>query len=237
MFSVSNFIVEVTRRCNMLCPHCLRGNAQRLDMGDEVIAAMFNDVRYINSICFTGGEPSLAVPVIRKVVDALRKRCVDINSFFIVTNGRTSPATAKKLALTLLDLYSHCDDDENMCGLVVSGDPFHDPDVTVPHIYRGLKFFREERHGPPTEESVIRTGRAELNGIGFREPRPLGPFEVEVCNNDVRVESVYVAANGNVVSDCDASYRDIDAEARGNVLREPLIDIVSRDITARDCAC
>ena len=25
-------IIEVTRRCNMSCPHCLRGDAQNVDM-------------------------------------------------------------------------------------------------------------------------------------------------------------------------------------------------------------
>lgn len=29
---VSSLIIEITRRCNMACEHCLRGNAQNLDI-------------------------------------------------------------------------------------------------------------------------------------------------------------------------------------------------------------
>lgn len=30
---LESLVVEITRRCNMKCPHCLRGNAQRVDIG------------------------------------------------------------------------------------------------------------------------------------------------------------------------------------------------------------
>jgi len=31
-YNVSNLMIEVTRRCNMCCDHCLRGDAQDLDL-------------------------------------------------------------------------------------------------------------------------------------------------------------------------------------------------------------
>jgi hypothetical protein len=232
--TINNLIVEVTRRCNMKCEHCLRGNAQRLDMSQEVIGRLFDDVGYVSSITFTGGEPSLAVPVIEKIIEAARMYRVDIGNFFVVTNGRTSKPVAKRLALALLDLYSTlCDHEEGITGLTVSGDAYHDPDVKIPDVYRGLSFFTEERHGPTSEEGVIRTGRAEFNGIGLREARKLGRFEVDgdVEADRPSVDTVYVSANGNVVNDCDCSYKDIDAQTRGNVLRETLTTIVRRDYT------
>lgn len=35
--NVHTLIVEVTRRCNMTCKHCLRGDAQSLDMQKETV--------------------------------------------------------------------------------------------------------------------------------------------------------------------------------------------------------
>jgi hypothetical protein len=197
-----------------------------------VIGRLFDDVGYISSITFTGGEPSLAVPVIEKLIEAARMYRVDIGNFFLVTNGRTSKAVAKRLDLCLLDLYSTITDhEEGITGLVVSGDRWHDPDVKIPAVYEGLSFFSEQRHGPTSEDGVIRSGRAELNGIGNREARTLGAFEVDgdVEADRPSVDTVYVAANGNVVNDCDCSYRDIDAASRGNVLKETLTKIVCRD--------
>lgn len=230
--TINNLIVEVTRRCNMKCVHCLRGNAQRVDMSQEVIGRLFDDVGYVSSITFTGGEPTLAVPVIEKIIEAARMYRVDIGNFFVVTNGKTSKATSKRFALALLDLYSTLTDrEEGITGLTVSGDRYHDPDVKIPEVYRGLSFFTEERHGPKSEEGVIKTGRAEFNGIGYREADKLGPFgDVDVYESgDTTVDTVYVAANGNVVSDCNNSYKDIDAQTRGNVLKETLTTIVRRD--------
>ena len=43
---------------------------------------------------------------------------------------------------------------------------------------------------------------------------------------------MYIAANGNVVTCCDFSYKRIDREAIGNVLNEPLSQIVSRYLKA-----
>ena len=34
---VYSLILEVTRRCNMCCAHCLRGEAENIDMQKETI--------------------------------------------------------------------------------------------------------------------------------------------------------------------------------------------------------
>jgi len=232
MVCVNNLIVEVTRRCNMRCEHCMRGAAQKLDMSEEVISAMFRGMGYIGDITFTGGEPTLAVPVIEKVIAEARVTGVTIGNFFVVTNGKTDDATAKRFALALLDLYADLNGyEKELTGLVVSGDVYHEY-VDVPKVYKGLAFFREERHGPKREADVIRMGRAKF---GARKPRKLGPFEVsEDIGDNLSVDTVYVAANGNVVSDCDFSYSCIDKKSRGNLLREPLADIVRRDIIKED---
>jgi MoaA/NifB/PqqE/SkfB family radical SAM enzyme len=62
MLSLDNVIIEITRRCNMKCEHCLRGAQQRLDIPDDVLSKFFLRIRdsYINHLCLTGGEPSLA---------------------------------------------------------------------------------------------------------------------------------------------------------------------------------
>jgi len=161
---------------------------------------------------------------------------VTIESFFVVTNGSTGDDNAKRLAIVLLDLYSKLSGDrdvvEDLTSLVVSGDMFHDS-KGIPQIYRGLRFFDENPHGPKDERSVINTGRAYENGIGSRMPVDLGPIDCEKHGEDyLSAGLVYVSANGNIVSDCDQSYEDIDEYARGNLMKESLQTILLRD--ARD---
>jgi len=172
------------------------------------------------------------VPVIEAITDTIRRKRMDVGSFWVCTNGKTKPATARRFALALLDLYSvMTDHDEDLTRLVVSGDAWHEA-VEIPSVYTGLAFYREKegRHGPKNEEYVIISGRAAENGIGGREPDDDKPFEVEGDDLDhLQVDMIYVAANGNVLSDCNHSYKFIDTKARGNVLRGSLQSIVAKD--------
>ena len=59
---VRSLILEVTRRCNMCCDHCLRGDAQDLDMQKETVDALLEQVGSIGGVTFSGGEPLLNYP-------------------------------------------------------------------------------------------------------------------------------------------------------------------------------
>jgi hypothetical protein len=230
----NQLILEITRRCNMQCLHCMRGNAQRLDMTPAIVDRVFSQVESVSGLCLSGGEPSLAVPVVEEVTAAIRRHRVEVNNFYIVSNGKTTPARARKFALALLDLYSCLSyPEEELTGLTVSGDAWHE-EVKIPEVYKGLGFFMKDRHGPRSEDGVILDGRAKLNGIGRREAQDMDPFDVEGfdgagVDGEIRVNNdLYIAANGNVTSQCDMSFARMDGESLGNVLTEPLKDIILR---------
>lgn len=222
---VYNLVLEITRKCNMKCHHCLRGNAQNLTMSQEVIDAVFSKIDRVSSLTLTGGEPSLAVPVMNKIVEAIKNYRTEVDSFFVVTNGKIA---SRSMMHALVDLYTLIDNSEpEMTGLVVSGDPYHEK-VEVPKIYEAITFFRSSRHGPTNEECVIREGRAELNGIGGRDPEKAKGWTVRRYNDSVDISEgeFYVAANGNVISCCDMSFARIDAERHGNILTDDIETIL-----------
>ena len=85
-FIVPDLALEVTRRCNMACEHCLRGEAQNCDIDFKVINKATKFITPL-SVVFTGGEPSLNT----MAIDYYFKRC-EVNdnvpeSFYVVTNG------------------------------------------------------------------------------------------------------------------------------------------------------
>ena len=49
--------IELTRRCNEKCEHCLRGDAMDIDLSKEVIDALFdnNNIRLIENLLLSGG--------------------------------------------------------------------------------------------------------------------------------------------------------------------------------------
>lgn len=232
---VNNLVLEITRKCNMKCMHCLRGPVQKLDMTNAIMDRVLNQIGFISAVTFTGGEPSLNVPAIEHFTQVCRSkkiagrdRAIGPESFYVVTNGKKN---ARPLVDALIDLYDLCDnpDEESMTSLCMSRDQYHDEDLKIPGIFKALKFFREDDHAKRIEY-VINEGRAKLNGLSGGREVSNNPFEVQTWGEDtIYVEMLYVSANGNVTSDCDLSYRTIDTTNHGNILLTPLIDIINNN--------
>jgi len=226
MLSVYNMVLEVTRRCNMACAHCLRGEAQCVDMSNEVIAHALSGVPYISSLTLTGGEPSLAVPTIRHIIDTLKRQGTKLGSFYIVTNGLEAPM---EFVHCLVDLYALCNEvEDGMCGLAVSEDQYHGL-KEVPSIYEALTFYRrgDKKEMPP--QGIINSGRAYENGLGMRDNTESEPTLERYDDGTLYVEepALYVSANGNVIFGCDYSYEHIDEECIGNVTQKLWSEILA----------
>lgn len=222
---VSNLILEVTRQCNMRCEHCLRGEAQRLNMSRAVIDKVLSQVHQISQVTFTGGEPSLNIPAIEYFTSTIKNLGIGPDSFYVVTNGKDN---SKRLVDALIDLYDICEDSEQMCGLAMSRDQYHG-DNPIPKIFKALKFFHEDDHAQRIDKP-LNEGRAEANGLGEHETE-IYPFENTDGYDDDSLqisEELYIAANGNVISNCNLSFKRIDAESFGNILTTPLIDIIQQ---------
>lgn len=56
---LNELILEITRKCNAHCDHCLRGNAQNIDMDDSIIDKALEGVDSIINVVFTGGNHHL----------------------------------------------------------------------------------------------------------------------------------------------------------------------------------
>lgn len=86
---VNYLAIEVTRRCNMKCEHCLRGDAQNLDISTAVLSGIAKHI-HPASVIFTGGEPSLNVPAIKRYFELAERYDTMPAAFYVATNGATS---------------------------------------------------------------------------------------------------------------------------------------------------
>ena len=84
---IKNLCIEITRRCNMRCAHCMRGDAESVDISLKHISNLLRHVRYIHHFNITGGEPSLNVRAIRHILERVCAYGITVNNFYIVTNG------------------------------------------------------------------------------------------------------------------------------------------------------
>ena len=79
--------IELTRRCNMRCRHCLRGDAQNVDIDYKYIDALLDQTQLIGRLFLSGGEPTLMLDAIEYIADELCKRGIPLLNFELCTNG------------------------------------------------------------------------------------------------------------------------------------------------------
>ena len=81
--------IELTRKCNEVCNHCLRGPAQDLDLSKEVIDSLFdnNDIRLIENLYLSGGEPTMNGKGFSYLVDKIIEKKVVVGTYRVIING------------------------------------------------------------------------------------------------------------------------------------------------------
>lgn len=79
--------VEVTRRCNMACGHCLRGDAENVDLTGLDIDGVLDQTEAIGRLIITGGEPLLNLRAIQYLANGIARRGIPLMRVQIITNG------------------------------------------------------------------------------------------------------------------------------------------------------
>jgi len=203
--NISNLIVEVTRKCNMACDHCLRGNAQNADIDFQYIDSLLSQLSYICTVTFTGGEPSLNVKAIDYFLMIAKKLGVGIGGFYIATNGMT---IKEEFVMACLRLYSYCDEKE-MCLVDISNDQYHAAEGAYDtELLDGLSFihrkYEKERYNFNHNQALIMEGRAKENFTDAgRKPDKKQKIETVDDFNDTEI---YLNVHGDIINGCDWSY-------------------------------
>ena len=205
---VYSMVIEVTRRCNMSCPHCLRGDAQAVNMPKEYIDSLFSQVDFIETLTISGGEPSLVPEIIHYIIDSAKTHSTEISNFYIVTNAKT---VSEEFLTALIRLYAYCSDNE-MSGLAISLDQFHD-NVPEENVKLLKAFAFTEERGEMGEKSIIEMGRAIVRGLGRRDIS-CDELIIESYDDQIDVQDaiLYLNTKGNIIRGCDFSYEAQDEE-------------------------
>ena len=217
---------EVTRRCNLCCKHCMRGEAQCLDMDLSYVDKVLDDIAGLYYINFTGGEPSLNNTCIKAIINKIIERKIKVYGFDIVTNG-VDLDKVLELVEILNEFKSYCySNDKDTSRLAISGDSFH-KSVTLPTVATNFEFSYKK-----DIEDILDLGRAKsLNiqkvnkediDIVYRNWGSSG--DILMLNN-----SIVVSANGDIHLTVDYEYDSQDG-VLGNISNNSLSDIIMSTI-------
>lgn len=203
--NINNLIVEVTRKCNLYCDHCLRGDAMNMNLKKEYIDSLLSQVDSIGNLCFTGGEPSLNVPIMEYFLEQCKNRRISIEYFYIATNGVNVP---ESFILFCLKLYSYCDSKEN-CLVHLSNDRYHmdEADFNL-DLLQGLSFFgrkfAKDNWDYYNGSGLIGEGRSSNNQHAHEPITIDDDMTLEDFENDCEV---YLNCKGEIINGCNWSYK------------------------------
>jgi organic radical activating enzyme len=213
-FEGIDIMFELTRFCNMECPHCMRGEMQKLRIKKEYIYEFLNNFEnsYISTIMFTGGEPALAVDLIEYTLTVFEMLNITACNFWMATNGLI---TKKAFFDAVKNWLSHCGQYSEISSLRVSIDDYHDNIYDKKYKFQEFeeevkytlnKNFMIEYHGAPESNGLICEGRAKENFYCTRNVEHALRIQ-----EDNRLEgSLYVNAKGYIISTCDIGYDTMD---------------------------
>lgn len=231
--------IEVTRRCNLTCRHCVRGEAQNIDISEKVIDEIFKQINDCRIIMLTGGEPLLVPEKIIYIINKIMDEKMHIINFSFITNGTLLNNGTIKVLEALNDLNEYCcqlyhdmftENTLPYIGIGISKDGYHDNDPQ-----RAVDFLKKYLnkniivHTHPdfdlTEEDIEREGRAENNDIGekyhFKKCQLMNHrimIDADACVNC----EISIGAKGNVYMNGMYSFDYIDNNSMGSILDEPL---------------
>lgn len=205
--NLNNVIIEVTRKCNFMCSHCLRGDQENRVMNLKYVENLFENTKYISSLTFSGGEPFLYTNIINQILKLAKKYKVDIGNFYIATNGTIQN---DEVLLTVLKLYQYCSDNE-LSTVKISMDHHHseqwgsyETGEEIKSFWKAFSFveYDEEKY----YRKYIQEGYAKYN-----EGRPAyisDELEIDMYNEEnVCIDNeIYLNCKGKIILGCDLSY-------------------------------
>lgn len=225
---IKGLAIEVTRRCNLHCEHCMRGDAQNIDIPLSYIDKILDEPELIiHRLVFSGGEPTLVSDIIIYTIEKIIRERKIILSIHITTNGliydeRLIEALTKYIAYTqkvLPSLQKHMEI-ADIVNIRLSTDQYHQKiphqkyyQIPNPHIH-----VSETGNLDVLDDQVLKTGRYKDGLFGRYFEYKLHPLKITPYPSMTIFENdYYLTATGFVTSNGDGEYQDMDKINLGRV--------------------
>lgn len=225
-----DIMFELTRRCDMQCSHCLRGDAQGVDMSSHMIRTILLKLEDIASnFSFGGGEAILKPELINQFTQELHWSGINtqwLEPMWIVSNGKRlynidDPYNPSELTDALIRLSNYVP-----ITLAISTDKYHEDGADsrynhAEYLFEHTPDIQLCKHGPRDYSNLVDMGR-------FR-----GGREVKEAVNEDDLKLFYINIHGDIFPSCDLSYNFMDefkdtAICFGNILTDTLEDIMTK---------
>ena len=235
-FHFAYIAFELTRKCNLKCAHCLRGEWQNLTMTKEVIDKMLEVSSGINFIFFTGGEPFLAPDLIEHIVDRVIALDFDAKYIGVITNGTilNSLGIRSVQAMNRFAEWSYKKNGiEQAASITISNDIYHGTtpqeavdfySAYVDEKYTKVKI--QERN-----DTIGNAGRAKKNHVATNDMPVVYayPRRIRITEDNVVPCTFDLSPKGDLIVGEFKTWEEIDANPIGNIMQESLVRMFERN--------
>lgn len=217
--TIHDLCIETTRRCNMACAHCMRGDAMNRDLDPALLDKLFSRLSGIGNVTPTGGEPSLNPAALLQIRNAILKYNIPVAGVYLVTNGKE---ITDEFLHNFLSLLLATEMDPEVSGLALSQDIFHDK-ISYANKAKLSMFscFRDDdKKTDWTRTPVLNIGRgAEIVIVSNRDPyRPQNTLNCGFDNDTIQLSEVLtLTVDGYLLPYGDYSYEEVENLAICNV--------------------
>lgn len=239
--------VELTRKCNMSCPHCMRGEAQNKTITKEIIDRLCNELTMVGSFRITGGEPFLELDMLHYLINKVR---LIPNVYFlnITTNGTVlTPSIIEDMEEFCItsDAFSQ----KRKCMLAISKDPYHKAVYDTAMTYyteladkanERIRIARSEQDDASPAITIsandnaanliqysgravdmVNNDRTQYRLDKNLKTRSCTPHRIKVKDSVVKC-TIGVTVNGNVTLYDEGSWDEADGSSIGNIKKHSL---------------
>ena len=247
-YIIHHLAIETTRRCNLKCSHCMRGECQNIDISKEIIDMILNneEIEMIEHICFSGGEPTLNPNVIIYAIDKIIEENINVQDIAMVTNGqifnlelveafnRFNSYVNEKRIRSITERYSGSESLETLirnntdrhARITFSTDKYHHP---IPDEVR--KMYRRASKGlsitetDVKDEDIYKTGFAKEGKEFDYALLPLKYYKEG--EHYYMLDCFYVTSTGFITSEGMGQYTDMDKINMGHISNTTITEILA----------
>ena len=222
-----DIMLEVTRKCNLRCEHCVRGPAQNKSISDKVL----NEIGKldIGTLTLTGGEPTL----VKDLIPRLKRHGIYPNDIWVCTNGAVYEEAWAKEYFAYMEQLPYRD----ISGFAVSTDPYH-PDISkrnLKYYQRLTEWYKDINVNSHNSHMQYHTIRVEGNGAnlsGIETCDRCCEWKQKEIDGDPLYEgygprTIYITVDGDVLYGGMWSYKRMSNLILGNITEHSLWHILS----------
>lgn len=231
--------MHVTNKCNLDCAHCSIGEKNNNNMPDNVIEASLDQVKGVGTLTIGGGEPTLALDRIEKIISYIIKKRILIEEFTVTTNG----IIYSQELLELLDEINNYIGNKNINALfAISIDKYHLEEIKklgiVNEFFENLNKYRQSKYFyglRDTKQKLFREGNAinldEKLTVPLRPVKPVITYvnkqqKLDIENGLCNIGPLIAINTNGIITECDASIEHQETLYNyGNILNETIEEV------------